>query len=159
MLMQRVGLGGKGSGIERGVQDLVRGGKGGRAMYLELHGQQDAWSPLECILEQSFFWHFPTAGGREGGEAAQFWLRQRFFAEMCSALVELSCTVGVKMVQCKALVETSRIKLSCTGGKMCTRVALDVWSTGEPFVQIWCTAYKCKTGGVEFCVTSSAFCT
>ena len=42
---------------------------------------------------------------------------------------------------------------------MCTRVALDVWSTGEPFVQIWCTAYKCKTGGVEFCVTSSAFCT
>ena len=146
---------GRVGGLKGGFQDLVGGG--GRHVF------GVAW-PAGC-LEPSrvhsgaeFFWHFPTAGGREGGEPAQFWLRQRFFAEMCSALVELSCTDGVKMVQYKALVETSRIKLSCTGGKMCTRVALDVWSTGEPFVQIWCTAY-CKTGGVEFCVISSAFCT
>ena len=41
-------------------------------MYLELHGQQDAWSTLECILEQSFFWHFPTTGGREGGRLPNF---------------------------------------------------------------------------------------
>ena len=39
---------------------------GGGAMYLELHGQQDAWSPLECILEQSFFGIFrPREAERE----------------------------------------------------------------------------------------------
>ena len=150
---------GRVGGLKGGFQDLFGGG-GGEPCIWSCMASRMLGALSSAFWSRVFFGIFrPREGEREGGEAAQFWLRQRFFADVCSVLVELSCTDGVKMVQYKALVETSRIKLSCTGGKMCTRVALDVWSTGEPFVQIWCTAYKCKTGGVEFCVTSSAFCT